>query len=63
MIVLDDVIADMESNKELCPTGIELFLRGRQLNISPLFISQSFFKVRKTIILSWKFLTKKNINK
>ena len=49
--MFDDVIADMESNKKLCPKVIELFLQGRQLNISLLFISQSFFKVPKTIRL------------
>ena len=47
--MFDDVIADMESNKKLCPKVIELFLKGRQLNISLLFISQSFSKVPKTI--------------
>ena len=45
--MFDDVIADMESNKKLCPKVIELFLKGRQLNISLLFISQSFSKVPK----------------
>ena len=52
LIVFDDVIVDMESNKKLCSKVIELFLRGRQLNISLLFISQSFFKVPKTIRLN-----------
>ena len=27
----------------------EVFLRGRKLNISPVFISQSYFKVPKTL--------------
>ena len=33
-------IADMESNKKLSPKIIELFLRGRKLNISLVFISK-----------------------
>ena len=42
----------MESNKKLSPIVAELFLRGRKLNISLVFISQSYFEVRKTIGLN-----------
>ena len=49
LIVFDDTIADVESNKKLSPIVTELFLRGRKLNISLVFISQSYFKVFKTI--------------
>ena len=42
----------MESNKKLSPTVNELFLKVRKLNISLVFISQSYFKVPKTIILN-----------
>ena len=52
LIVFDDIIADMESNKKLSPIVTELFLRGRKLNISLAFISQSYFKVPKTIRLN-----------
>ena len=52
LIVFDDMVADMESNKKLSPKVTELFLRGRKLNISLVFISQSYFKVRKTIRLN-----------
>ena len=52
LIVFDDMITDMESNKKLSPTVTELFLRGRKLNISIVFISQSYFKVPKTIRLN-----------
>ena len=52
MIVLDDMKEDMESNKKLSPIVTELFLRGRKLNISLVFISQSYFKVPKTITLN-----------
>ena len=39
IIVFDDMIADMESTKKLSPIVTELFLRGRELNISLVFIS------------------------
>ena len=69
LIVFDNTIADMESNKKLGPLVNELFLRRRQLNILLVFISQSYFKVPKTIRLNatyyviMKFLTKDNFNK
>ena len=50
--MFDNMIADMESNKKLSPKVTELFLRGRKLNISLVFISQSYFKVPKTIRLN-----------
>ena len=43
------MIADMESNKKVSPIVTELFLGGRRLNISLAFISQSYFRVLKTI--------------
>ena len=52
LIVFDDMIADMESNKKLSPKAIGLFLRERNLNISLVFISQSYLKVPKTIRLN-----------
>ena len=52
LIVFDDMIADMESNEKLSPIVTELFLRGRKLIISFVFISQSYFKVPKTIRLN-----------
>ena len=45
LIVFDDMIADMKSSDELIPTVTELFLRGRKLKISLVFMSQSYFKV------------------
>ena len=38
LIVFDNMIADMESNKTLSPVVTELFLRRRKLNISLVFI-------------------------
>ena len=34
LIVFDDMIVDMLSNKKLNPIVTELFIRGRKLNIS-----------------------------
>ena len=47
LIVLDDIIADMLSNKKINPVVTELFIRGRKLNISIIFITQSYFDVPK----------------
>ena len=46
--MFNDTIADMESNKKSSPIVTELVLRGRKLNISFVFISQSYFIVPKT---------------
>ena len=50
--MLDDIIADMEPNKKLSPIVTEVFLRGRKVNVSLVFISQSYFKVSKTMRLN-----------
>ena len=42
----------MESNRKLSPVVTELFLSGRKLKISLVFISQSYFKAAKTIRLN-----------
>ena len=42
----------MKSNKKLSATVTGLFLKGRKLIISLAFISQSFFKVPKSIRLN-----------
>ena len=39
LILFDDMIADMLSNKKLNPIVIELFVRGRKLNISLVFFT------------------------
>ena len=44
-IVFDEMIADMINNKRLNPVATELFIRGRKLDISIVFITQSYFKV------------------
>ena len=52
LIVFDDIIADMIHNKKLNSIATELFLRGRKLNISLVFITQSCFKVPKDVRLN-----------
>ena len=52
LIVFDDMIADMINNKKLNSIVTELFIRGRKLNISLVFITQSFFKVPKDVRLN-----------
>ena len=44
--------ADMINNKKLNPVLTELFVRGRKLNISIVFITQSYFKVPKDVRLN-----------
>ena len=52
LIVFDDMIADMINNKKLNPIVTELVIRGRKLNISIVFIMQSYFKVPKDVRLN-----------
>ena len=47
LIVFDDMIADIINNKKLNLVLTELFFRDRQLTISIVFITQSYFKVPK----------------
>ena len=49
LIVFDDMIADMINNKKFNSIVTELFIRGRKLNISLIFITQSYVKVPKTL--------------
>ena len=49
LIVFDDMIADMINNNKLNPIVTKLFIRGRKLNISIVFITQSYFKVPKDV--------------
>ena len=47
LIVFDDMIADIMTNKNFSSTIKELFIRCRKLNISLVFITQSYFRVPK----------------
>ena len=53
LIVFDDMITDMLSNKKLNPTVTELFIKGIRLNISPVFITQSYIAVPRNIRLNF----------
>ena len=67
--VFDDMIADIINNKKLHPIVTELFIRARKLNISLVFIRQSYFKVPKDVrlntthFLSQKFQANEDFNK
>ena len=64
LIVFVDMIADMINNKKLNPVVTELFIRGRKLNISIVFITQSNFKVPKDVRLnSTHFFITRILNK
>ena len=52
LIVFDEIIADMIPNKKLNSIVTKLFIRGRKLNISLFFITQSFFKVPNNVRLN-----------
>ena len=52
LIVFDDMIADMIDNKKLNLIVTDLLIRGRKLNISIAFITQSYFKVLKKVRLN-----------
>ena len=49
LTAFDDVIADMLSNQNLNPKAIELFIKGRKLNISLVLL-------HNLILLCWKIL-------
>ena len=49
LIVFDDMIGDMLNNEKLNLVVNELCNRGRKLNISLVFITQSYFAVRKSV--------------
>ena len=52
LIVFDDMIADRINNKKPKSIVTELFIRGKKLNISIVFITQSCFKVPKDVGLN-----------
>ena len=68
ILIVFNMIADMIHNKKLDSIVTELFIRGRKLNISLVFITQSYFKIPKDVRLntthffSQKFRIKENFN-
>ena len=47
LAVFDDMITNMLIDKKLNPTETQLFIRGKKLKISLVFITQSYFAVPK----------------
>ena len=52
LIVFDDMIADIMTNKKFQAILKELFNKSRKLNISLVFITQSYFSVPKAVRLN-----------
>ena len=52
LMVFGDMIADMIKNRKLNPMVKELFITGTKLNISIVFITQSYFQLPKDVILN-----------
>ena len=52
LIVFDDMIADIMTNKTFQAIIKELFIRCKKLNISLVFITQSYFSVSKKVRLN-----------
>ena len=65
LIVFDDMIADIMTNKKFQAIIKELFIRCRKLNISLVFITQSYFSVPKDVRLNTThyFIMKINSNR
>ena len=60
LVVFDDLITDLINNKKLNSILTELFIRGIKLNVSLVFITQSYFPVPKDVRLNTShfFVTK-----
>ena len=52
LIIFDDMIADIEYNKDFKRKVKNLFLKGRKVNISIVFITQSYFRAHKDLRLN-----------
>ena len=52
LILFDDMVADMLSNKKLNPIVTEFFIRGRKPNISLVFITQKEGKIQENFLNS-----------
>ena len=64
LIVFDDMIANIKSNKKFKAIVKELFIRCRKLNISLVFITKSYLSVPKDVRLnSTHYLIMKRNNK
>ena len=64
LIVFDDMIADIVRNKKLNPIVTKLFIRGKKLSVSLVFVTRPDFDVTKGITLnSTHYLIMKIANK
>ena len=52
LIVFEDMISDMISNKKHNQIVTELFFTGRKLNFSTVFITQSYFTLPEDVRLN-----------
>ena len=55
LIIFNDMILDIMSNKKFQAIIKKLFIRCRKLNISLAFITQSYFSVPKDVRLNTRF--------
>ena len=55
LIVFDDMIVDMLSSEKLNPIVAQLFIRGRKLNVSLIFMRQSYFAIPQSLRLSSRY--------
>ena len=63
LIVFDDMIADIMTNRRFQAIIKELFIRCRKLNISLVFITRSYFSVLEDVRLNSTHYLIMNINK
>ena len=63
LVVFDDVIADLECNKKFKRIIKELFYRARKVNVSIVFITQSYFRALKDARLNSTHILMKVNNK
>ena len=62
LIVFDDIIADIMTNKKFQAIIKELFIRCKKVNISLVFITQSYFSVPKDVRLNSTYYLIMKIN-
>ena len=64
LIVFDDMIADIEYNKKIKRINKELFYRARKINVSIVFITESYLRALKDARLnSTHYILMKIVNK
>ena len=52
LLIFDDMVADVMTNKRFQAIIKELFIRCRKLSISLIFVTQSYFSVPKEVRLN-----------